>query len=101
MSADLNFQKGQPTVGFEPTTRLLQISRQLNSARVFGCPCIHKGSIKYRSFHWRGYNRGYRNEAWKSRHVRAGADETGQFRRDVVEPRPECEARTLPVGRRG
>jgi hypothetical protein len=63
----LRIQNLEPTAGFEPATRCLQISRQLNSARVFGFPCIHKGSIRCRSFHWRGYNGGYRNEAWKSR----------------------------------
>src|SRR6266849_9242040 len=53
------FEKGQPTVGFEPTTRCLQISRQLNSGPNFGFPCIPGMSIESKEFHSGGYNGGY------------------------------------------
>ena len=36
----------QPTAGFEPATRCLQIRRQLNSARNFRSPCIPRMSIE-------------------------------------------------------
>jgi hypothetical protein len=41
-----NFYKNsQPTSGFEPLTRCLQIRRQLNSGRNFGFPRIPRMSI--------------------------------------------------------
>jgi len=55
-------QKLEPTAGFEPATRYLQIRRQLNSARDFRFPCIPRISIESKEFHSGGYNGGYRRQ---------------------------------------
>jgi hypothetical protein len=51
----------EPTVGFEPTTRCLQIRRQLNSVPDFRFPCIRRTSIASKEFHSGGYNGGTEN----------------------------------------
>ncbi len=53
------FEKGQPTSGFEPLTRCLQIRQQLDSARDFGFPCIHNASIESQRVLQVGYRIGY------------------------------------------
>src|SRR6202022_4918384 len=59
-------KRGQPTVGFEPTTRCLQIRQQLNSARNFGFPCIRNASIRSQVFLRVGYRIGYKKPSPKS-----------------------------------
>ena len=56
----LTTQNCQPTSGFEPLTRCLQIRRQLNSVPDFRFPCIPRTSIASKEFHSGGYNGGYR-----------------------------------------
>jgi hypothetical protein len=58
-SAELAHTNLEPTAGFEPATRFLQISRQLNSARDFRFPSIPRTSIASKEFHWVGYKIGY------------------------------------------
>jgi hypothetical protein len=53
-------QNLEPTAGFEPATRCLQIRRQLNSAAGLGFPCIPRMSIESKEFHSGDYNGGYR-----------------------------------------
>src|SRR5438105_8711101 len=56
----------EPTAGFEPATRCLQIRQQLNSARNFGFPCIRNASIWSQVFLRVGYRIGYRKPSPKS-----------------------------------
>src|SRR6266566_36220 len=53
----------EPTAGFEPATRCLQIRQQLNSARNFGFPCIRNASIWSQVFLQLGYKIGYRKSS--------------------------------------
>jgi hypothetical protein len=62
-------QKVEPTVGFEPTTRCLQIRRQLNSARNFSFPCIPRMSAESKEFHSGGYSGGYKTPAEMSHEI--------------------------------
>src|SRR5260370_25224685 len=52
-------QEMEPTAGFGPATRCLQIRRQLNSAPNFGFPCIRNASIWSQVFLRVGYRIGY------------------------------------------
>ena len=59
----VSYSESEPTAGFEPATRYLQIRRQLNSAPDFRFPCIRNASIWSQVFLRVGYRIGYRNRA--------------------------------------
>ena len=58
-------QNLEPTSGFEPATRCLQIRRRANSARDFSFPCIPRMSIESKELHSGGYTSGYKKPSAK------------------------------------
>jgi hypothetical protein len=84
-------QNLEPTAGFGPATRCLQISWQLNLARDFRFPCIPRMSIKSKDFQSGGYNGGYRNQTGK---LAATHAHSAKEARGVDEKRRRAIART-------
>ncbi len=99
-------EKGQPTVGFEPTTRCLQIRRQLNSGRDVRLPCIPRMSIESKESHSGGHDGGYRKLIPRAQFASrlqppllgAQDDGTGRSRRDQEARYPHLANATFVGG---